>query len=74
MNTERVHSSKIGDAGHLDLEKSKGTSFRDAATRTINKMILEGRMSPKTQQEREMLEAHKKQENENIRKRKSVSR
>lgn len=61
MNTERVHSSKIGDAGHLDLENNKGTSFRDAATRTINKMILEGRMSPKTPHEKEMLEAHRRQ-------------
>lgn len=54
-------NTSVGDAGHLDLENNKGTSFRDAATRTINKMILEGRMSPKTPHEKEMLEAHRKQ-------------
>tara|TARA_R100000900_G_scaffold143752_2_gene127022 strand:- start:351 stop:545 length:195 start_codon:yes stop_codon:yes gene_type:complete len=52
---------RVGEAGHLDLENNKGTSFRDAATRTINRMILAGRMSPKTPHERKMLEAHRKQ-------------
>ena len=56
-------NNKIGDAGHADLETSKGASFREAATKTIHKMILQGRMSPKTQQEKNMLEAHRKKQN-----------
>lgn len=60
MDTERVHSSKVGDAGHANLDNSNPDKFRKAATNTINKMILQGRMPPATPREREMLEAHRK--------------
>lgn len=53
-------NNTIGDAGHADLEGNKGTDVRKAATNTIHKMILQGRMPPATPREREMLEAHRK--------------
>ena len=62
MNTERVHNTKVGDAGHANLEEGKGTTFRKAATKAIHRMILQGRMAPQTQQEKDMLEKHLKNE------------
>jgi hypothetical protein len=60
MNTERVHSSKVGDAGHANMENNNPDAVRKAATNTIHRMILQGRMLPATPREREMLEAHRK--------------
>tara|TARA_R100001463_G_scaffold134770_5_gene197297 strand:+ start:553 stop:759 length:207 start_codon:yes stop_codon:yes gene_type:complete len=60
MNTERVHNTKVGDAGHGEIDTGKSIDIRKAATNAIHKMILQGRMPPTTPREREMLEDHRK--------------